>query len=130
MIHDIQNAQITQKQMSPIYIYIQSWKGIKLFKTRNLSKMIFWFVVLVVLFFLDSKYFTDIWKTLFNELQSIDENNLNHSVNEIVELLLYGNNKYNLQQNFRILKSPIKFIEKSKRVVDWRFTSIFLNVSI
>ena len=130
MIHDIQNAQITQKQMSPIYIYIQSWKGIKLFKTRNLSKMIFWFVVLVVPFFLDSKYFTDIWKTLFNELQSIDENNLNHSVNEIVELLLYGNNKYNLQQNFRILKSPIKFIEKSKRVVDWRFTSIFLNVSI
>ena len=41
-------------------------------------------------FFLHCQYFTDIWKTLFHELQSVDENSLNQSDNEIAELLLYG----------------------------------------
>ena len=45
-------------------------------------------------FFLHCHYFTDIRKTLFNELQSVDENILNQSDNEIVELLLYGSNKF------------------------------------
>ena len=40
-------------------------------------------------FFLHCHYHVDIWKTLFYELQSTDENILNHSENEIVELLLY-----------------------------------------
>ena len=65
-------------------------------------------------FLLHCHYFTDIRKTLFNELQSIDENILNQSNNETVELLLYGSNKFKFQQNCNILKS-IKFIIKSER---------------
>ena len=48
-----------------------------------------------VTFFLHCHYFTDIRKTLFNQLQSVDENILNQSDHERVELLLYGdNNKF------------------------------------
>ena len=50
-----------------------------------------------------------------NELQSVDENILNQSDNEMVELLLYGSNKFKFQQNCSILKSSIKFIIKSER---------------
>ena len=66
-------------------------------------------------FFLHCHYFTDIRKTLFNELQSVDENILNQSDNEMVELLLYSSNKFKFQQNCSILKSSIKFIIKSER---------------
>ena len=133
MIHNTPNAQITQKQMG--IIYMQSWKQCALPALRLTLIFPSAWVITKPLWvttkpFLDSKYFTDIWKTLFNELQSVDENNFDNSVNEIVELLLYSNNKYNLQPNFSVLKSSIKFIVKSKRVVDWRFTSIFLNLSI
>ena len=65
-------------------------------------------------FFLHCHYFTDIRKTLFNELQSVDENVSNQSDNEMVELILYGSNKFNFQQNCSILKS-IKFIIKSDK---------------
>ena len=47
---------------------------------------------------------------LFNELQLVDENILNQSDNKMVELLLYGNNKFKFQQNCSILKSSVKFI--------------------
>ena len=63
-------------------------------------------------FFLHCHYFTDIRKTLFNELQSVGENILNQSDNKMVELL-YGSDKFKFQQNCSILKS-IKFI-KSER---------------
>ena len=66
-------------------------------------------------FFLHYHYFTDIRKNLFNELESVDENILNQSDNEMVELLLYGSNKFKFQQNCSILKSSIKFIIKSER---------------
>ena len=42
-------------------------------------------------FFLNCYYFTDIRKTLFNELLSVDGNIFNRSDNEIVEVSLYGN---------------------------------------
>ena len=45
-------------------------------------------------FFVRCYYVTDIRKTLFNELLSVDENTLNKSENEIVKLLLYGNQKF------------------------------------
>ena len=45
-------------------------------------------------FFVHCYYVTDIRKTLFNELLSVDENTLNKSENEIVKLLLYGNQKF------------------------------------
>ena len=66
-------------------------------------------------FFLHWHYFTDIRKTLLNELQSVDENISNQSDNEMVELLLYGNNKFKFQQNCSILKCSITFIIKSER---------------
>ena len=58
---------------------------------------------------------SDIQKTVVNELQSVDENILKHSDTEIVELLLYGSNKYRFQQNCSISKSTIKSIVKSQR---------------
>ena len=45
-------------------------------------------------FFLHCHYFTDIRKTLLNELQLVDENILNQSDNETVELLRYGSYKF------------------------------------
>ena len=57
----------------------------------------------------------DIHKILFHELQSVDENILSQSDNEIVELLLYGNKKFNFHQNCSLLESAIIFILKSER---------------
>ena len=56
-------------------------------------------VELVSHFFLHCHYFTDIQKTLFYELQLVDQNILNQSNNEIAELLLYGSSKFKLDQN-------------------------------
>ena len=53
-----------------------------------------------------------IHKNLFNELQSVDEDILNHSGNETTS---YGSNKYKFQQNCSTLKSSIKFTVKSER---------------
>ena len=61
-------------------------------------------------FFLHCYFFIDIRKTLFNELQSVDENILNQSENDMVELLLYGRNKSKFQHNCSLLKSSIKLI--------------------
>ena len=72
-------------------------------------------VELVPHFFLHCHYFTDIQKTIFRELQSVDKNILNQSDNVIAELLLYGSSKFKLQQNCSILRSSIKFIIKSER---------------
>ena len=66
-------------------------------------------------FFLRCHSFTDIRKTLFHELQLVDENILNQSDNETAELLLYGSGKFKLEQNCSILRSAIKFIIKSER---------------
>ena len=66
-------------------------------------------------FFLHCYYHIDIRKTLSHELNSDDENILNQSDNEIVQILLYGNKKCNLQQNCSLLESATKFILKSER---------------
>ena len=50
-------------------------------------------------FFLHCHYHIDIQKTLFHELQSVDQIILNHYDNEIVKLFLYGSKKFNFQQN-------------------------------
>ena len=65
--------------------------------------------------FLHCHYFTDVRKTLFNEYQLVDESTLNHSDNEIVELLLYGNNKFKFQQKCFVLKSSVIVIVKLER---------------
>ena len=73
------------------------------------------YLLLLLLLLLHCHYFRDIRKTLFNELQSVDENILNQSDHEMVELLLYFSIKFKFQQNCSILKSSIKFIIKSER---------------
>ena len=50
-------------------------------------------------FFLHCHYFTDIRKTLFNELQSVDENILNQTDNETVELPYFFMVGINLNSN-------------------------------
>ena len=65
-------------------------------------------------FFLNCHYQIDVRETLFHELQSIDENILNQSDNEIVEVL-HGSKQFNFQQNYSLLKSAVKFILKSER---------------
>ena len=66
-------------------------------------------------FFLHGHDFTDIQKTLFHKLQSVDKNILNQSEYDIAELLLYGSNKFKLLQNCSILRSAMKSIIKSER---------------
>ena len=56
-------------------------------------------------YFLTCHYFRDTRKSLFNELQLVDENIFNQSENEMVQLLVYGINKFKFQQNCSILKS-------------------------
>ena len=65
--------------------------------------------------FLHCHYHIDIRKTLFFELQSVDENILNQSVNEIVELFHEGSQNFNFQQNCSLLESAVNFILKSER---------------
>ena len=66
-------------------------------------------------FFLHCHYFTDKRKTLFNEMQTVDENILSQSDNKIVELLLSGSSQFNFRQNCIILKVSVRFIVKLER---------------
>ena len=61
-------------------------------------------------FFLHCYYRIDTQETLSHEL--MEKNISNQSDNEIVELLLYGSNKFNIQQNCSLSKSAIKLILK------------------
>ena len=58
-------------------------------------------------FFLLCHHHIDIRKAFFQELQPVDENILNQSGNGIVQPRLYGNKKFNLQQNCSSLESAI-----------------------
>ena len=84
-------------------------------QVESVSYFFCFFVLLLLLLLLHCHYFRDIRKTLFNELQSVDENILNQSDHEMVELLLYFSIKFKFQQNCSILKSSIKFIIKLER---------------
>ena len=52
---------------------------------------------------------------LINDLKIIDENILRLSENFLVQLLLFGDPKYNLIDNRQILNASINFILKSER---------------
>ena len=60
-------------------------------------------------------YFTNFYSTLFDEIAKIDSNILLLPKNEIVEVLLYGNSKYDLNQNSDIVNATINFLLKSQR---------------
>ena len=66
-------------------------------------------------FFLHCHYYLNIRSTLLNELQSIDINLSNQEDDIVVEVLLYGSTKFNTNQNFRLLSSPIDYTLKSER---------------
>ena len=65
-------------------------------------------------FFLHCHYFLNTCSTLLNEFQSIDINLLNQEDDIVVEILLYCSNKFNTNQNFRLLSSSIEYILKSE----------------
>ena len=69
-------------------------------------------------FFLHCHHFRNILVTLFDDLQSVDRNIPSFSVNELVDLLLYGSPNFNLNQNNMIPSSSISLIIKSERFSD------------
>ena len=52
-----------------------------------------------------------------NDLKIIDENILRLSENSLVQLLLFGDPKYNHVDNCQILNTSINFILKSERFI-------------
>ena len=66
-------------------------------------------------FFQHCYYYSNICSTLLNELQSIDINLLNQEDDIVVEVLLYGSNKFNNNQNLRLTSSSIDHNLKSER---------------
>ena len=50
-----------------------------------------------------------------NDLKIIDENILRLSENSLVQLLLFGDPKYNLIDNYHILNTSINFVLRSKK---------------
>ena len=66
-------------------------------------------------FFLHCLHYNDIRQTLLNELKSIDENILKLSGNKLINLLLYGDSKFDSNKNTRLLNAAIKYIIDSGR---------------
>ena len=61
-------------------------------------------------FFLYCLHYNDICETLLNELKSVDENILKLSGNKLINLLLYGDSKFDSNKNTRLLNAAIKYI--------------------
>ena len=76
-------------------------------------------VELLLQFFLCCHYFTNVYSTLLDETVKTDSNTLSFPRNEIVEVILYGNLKYDLNQNSDILNAAINFVFKSERFYGW-----------
>ena len=66
-------------------------------------------------FFLHCLHYNDIRETLFNELKSIDENILKLSGNKLINLLFYGDSKFDSNKNNKLLNAAIKCIIDSGR---------------
>ena len=66
-------------------------------------------------FFLHCLHYNDIRETLLNELKSVDENILKLSGNKLINLLLYGDSKFDSNKNTRLLNAAIKYIIDSGR---------------
>ena len=66
-------------------------------------------------FFLDCRQYTSLRAELMNELRMIDENILRLSRDCLVNIILFGDPKYNSLDNCRILNASISFILRSKR---------------
>ena len=66
-------------------------------------------------FFLHCLHYNDICETLLNELKSVDENILKLSGNKLINLLLYGDSKFDSNKNTRLLNAAIKYVIDSGR---------------
>ena len=66
-------------------------------------------------FFLHCNHYIQLRDNLKNDLSSIDPNLINLCDNELVNILLYGDPKYDLSTNRKILQSSIKFICNTDR---------------
>ena len=65
-------------------------------------------------FFLHCLHY-DIHETILNEFKSVDENILKLSGNKLINLLLYGDSKFDSNKNTRLLNAAIKYIIDSGR---------------
>ena len=66
-------------------------------------------------FFLYCHCSSDICPTLLNDLKSIDENILSQEDNRKVEILLYGNTKFDSNRDYSLLNSSLNYILKLQR---------------
>ena len=66
-------------------------------------------------FFLHCHHYTNIRKTLLNTVEMIDGSILNVSDDDLIEILLFGNCKFSLEENSSIIKASINYIKNSKR---------------
>ena len=66
-------------------------------------------------FFLRCCHFNSLRVDLMNDLKMIDDNILRLSEDCLVHLILFGDPKYNLVDNCRILNASISFILRSER---------------
>ena len=66
-------------------------------------------------YFLHCHHFSEFRTTLFDDLRQIDLSIFNLPDDEKVQLLLYGSDKYNSNQNRLIINASIKFILSSER---------------
>ena len=71
-------------------------------------------VELLLHFFLCCHYFTNLCSTILDEIGKTYSNTLSLPRNEIVEVILYGNLKYDLNQNSDILNAAVNFVFKSE----------------
>ena len=60
-------------------------------------------------FFLHCLHYHDICETVLNEPKSVDENILKLSGNKLTSLLLYGDSKFDSNNNPRIVNAAIKY---------------------
>ena len=65
-------------------------------------------------FFLHCLHY-NILETLLNELKSVDENILTLSGNKLINLLFYGDSKFDSNKNTRLLNAAIKYVIDSDR---------------
>ena len=64
-------------------------------------------------FFLCCDYYYDIRKTLMNELHKFDNSISLMEANELLRIILYGNERYDIATNNKNLTASIEFIKKS-----------------
>ena len=78
-------------------------------------------------FFLHCLHYNDIRETLLNELKSADENILKLSGNKLINLLLYGNSKFDSNKNNILLNAAIDSGRFTVPLVKYRNEFILLS---